>query len=145
LQKTLLYVEGLGRQLYPQLDLWQTAKPFLERWMKDQMGPKALYKRIYENLPFWSEKLPDMPDLLHDSLRTVKSLPLQSRLQHEQYIQAVKRSRKTQFLGQVSLAITVVTCVLALSERPYYEVLALGALASVGWIVTWYKVCNASQ
>ena len=145
LQKTLLYVEGLGRQLYPQLDLWQTAKPFLERWMKDQMGPKALYKRIYENLPFWSEKLPDMPDLLHDSLRTVKSLPLQSQMQHEQYMQAVRRSRKTQFLGQVSLAITLITCVFALSERPYYEVLALGALASTGWIVTWYKVSNASQ
>jgi ubiquinone biosynthesis protein len=145
LQKTLLYVEGLGRQLYPQLDLWQTAKPFLEHWMKDQMGPKALYKKIYENLPFWSEKLPDMPDLLHDSLRTVKALPLQSRIQHEQYMQAVKRSRKTQFLGQVSLGITVITCVLALSGRPYYEVIALGAVASLGWIVTWYKVSNASQ
>ena len=145
LQKTLLYVEGLGRQLYPQLDLWQTAKPFLERWMKDQMGPKALYKRVYENLPFWSEKLPDMPDLLHDSLRTVKSLPEQNRLHHEAQIHAIKRSRKTQFLGQVSLAITVVTCVLVLTERPYYEIIGLGVIAILGWLVTWYKVSNASQ
>ena len=41
LQKTLLYVEGLGRQLYPQLDLWQTAKPYLEHWMRQQIGPQA--------------------------------------------------------------------------------------------------------
>ncbi|MCP4321814.1 MAG: ubiquinone biosynthesis regulatory protein kinase UbiB, partial [Alteromonadales bacterium] len=43
LQKTLLYIEGLGRQLYPQLDLWQTAKPFLENWVNEQMGVKAVY------------------------------------------------------------------------------------------------------
>jgi ubiquinone biosynthesis protein len=46
LQKTLLYIEGLGRQLYPQLDLWKTAKPFLENWMKEQIGLKAMYQKI---------------------------------------------------------------------------------------------------
>ncbi|MFB1000422.1 MAG: AarF/UbiB family protein, partial [Colwellia sp.] len=51
LQKTLLYIEGLGRQLYPQLDLWQTAKPYLENWVKEQMGVKAVFKKIKENLP----------------------------------------------------------------------------------------------
>jgi ubiquinone biosynthesis protein len=53
LQKTLVYVEGLGRQLYPQLDLWQTAKPFLENWMKEQIGLKAMYSKVAANLPFW--------------------------------------------------------------------------------------------
>ncbi|WP_371375024.1 ubiquinone biosynthesis regulatory protein kinase UbiB [Thalassotalea aquiviva] len=69
LQKTLLYIEGLGRQLYPQLDLWQTAKPFLEDWVKQQMGPKALIAAIKENLPFWGEKLPELPDLVYDYLK----------------------------------------------------------------------------
>ena len=70
LQKTLLYIEGLGRQLYPQLDLWQTAKPFLENWVKEQMGVKAVFGKIKANLPFWNEKLPEMPDLIYDYLKT---------------------------------------------------------------------------
>jgi ubiquinone biosynthesis protein len=69
LQKTLLYIEGLGRQLYPQLDLWKTAKPFLENWVKEQIGPWAMLRQIKENLPFWAEKLPEMPTLLHGYLQ----------------------------------------------------------------------------
>jgi ubiquinone biosynthesis protein len=56
LQKTLLYVEGVGRQLYPQLDLWKTAKPFLESWIKDQVGIPALVRSFKEKAPFWIEK-----------------------------------------------------------------------------------------
>jgi ubiquinone biosynthesis protein len=73
LQKTLLYIEGLGRQLYPQLDLWQTAKPFLENWVKEQMGVKAVFTKIKDNLPFWNEKLPEIPDLVYDYLKTDKA------------------------------------------------------------------------
>ncbi|MBD1583289.1 ubiquinone biosynthesis regulatory protein kinase UbiB [Pseudoalteromonas sp. S16_S37] len=69
LQKTLLYVEGLGRQLYPQLDLWQTAKPFLEKWVKEQVGPWSVLKQLYANLPFWAEKMPEMPDLIYQNLK----------------------------------------------------------------------------
>jgi len=72
LQKTLLYIEGLGRQLYPQLDLWQTAKPFLENWVKEQMGVKAVFTKVKENLPFWNEKLPEIPDLIYDYLKAGK-------------------------------------------------------------------------
>jgi len=76
LQKTLLYIEGLGRQLYPQLDLWQTAKPFLEDWVKEQMGVKAVFTKIKENLPFWNEKLPEIPDLIYDYLKAGKEAQL---------------------------------------------------------------------
>ncbi|XMR42656.1 hypothetical protein ACLK16_20115 [Escherichia coli] len=69
LQKTLLYVEGLGRQLYPQLDLWQTAKPYLENWMHEQVGPKAVWNAIKEKAPFWAEKLPELPELVYETLR----------------------------------------------------------------------------
>jgi ubiquinone biosynthesis protein len=69
LQKTLLNIEGLGRQLYPNLDLWQTAKPFLERWMSEQVGPRAFVGRMRHNLPEWSERLPEIPELLHRTLR----------------------------------------------------------------------------
>ena len=69
LQKTLLNIEGIGRQLYPELDLWQTAKPFLERWMQDQVGPRAMLRTFKENMPFLVEKLPEMPMLIYEALR----------------------------------------------------------------------------
>ncbi|GMQ89271.1 MAG: ubiquinone biosynthesis regulatory protein kinase UbiB [Gammaproteobacteria bacterium] len=69
LQKTLLNIEGLGRQLYPDLDLWQTAKPFLERWMSEQVGARAFVGRIRRGLPEWSEQLPEIPQLLHRTLQ----------------------------------------------------------------------------
>lgn len=74
LQKTLLNIEGLGRQLYPELDLWKTAKPFLEGWMKERMGPKAVYRTIKQQAPDWLEKMPHMPQLVFDALNQVRRL-----------------------------------------------------------------------
>jgi len=68
LQKTLLYIEGLGRQLYPQLDLWATAKPYLEHWMKEQVGPKAFIRKLKKNLPQMTEHGADMPLLAYKVL-----------------------------------------------------------------------------
>ena len=68
LQKTLLNIEGLGRQMDDELDLWDTAKPFLEEWMHDRMGPKGFVRNVKSNLPFWMENAPEMPRLLHASL-----------------------------------------------------------------------------
>ncbi|HET9762344.1 MAG TPA: ubiquinone biosynthesis regulatory protein kinase UbiB, partial [Casimicrobiaceae bacterium] len=69
LQKTLLNVEGLGRQLDPDLDLWVTAKPFLERWMQDQVGWRALTKRLRDEAPFFAAVVPQLPRLIYDNLR----------------------------------------------------------------------------
>lgn len=72
LQKTLLNVEGVGRQLYPELDIWTTASPFLERWLKQQVGPRAFLRRMRDNLPSWSEKLPEIPNLIFEVLSEKK-------------------------------------------------------------------------
>ncbi len=69
LQKTLLNVEGLGRQLDPELDLWNTAKPFLERWMNEQVGWRGLVERLKKEGPRYVQLLPELPRLLHDALR----------------------------------------------------------------------------
>ncbi|MDO5087976.1 MAG: AarF/UbiB family protein, partial [Comamonadaceae bacterium] len=69
LQKTLLNVEGLGRQLDPDLDLWHTAKPFLEKWMLEQVGPKRLWRELKEQAPYYARMLPDLPRLLHGYLQ----------------------------------------------------------------------------
>jgi len=74
LQKTLLNIEGLGRQLYPELDLWKTAKPFLEHWVKDQVGPKRFVTALKQHGPSWLAKAPLMPDLIHDTLTQLRKL-----------------------------------------------------------------------
>jgi ubiquinone biosynthesis protein len=95
LQKTLLYIEGLGRQLYPQLDLWQTAKPFLENWVKEQMGVKAVFSKIKANLPFWNEKLPEMPDLVYDYLKTSReNQHQQAQLMQSMLTQQTKQNQR---------------------------------------------------
>ena len=68
LQKTLLNIEGLGRQLDPELDLWQTAKPFLERWMHERVGAKGLLRQLRKEAPAWATLLPQLPRLLHSAL-----------------------------------------------------------------------------
>ncbi|MBI5752349.1 MAG: ubiquinone biosynthesis regulatory protein kinase UbiB [Hydrogenophilales bacterium] len=68
LQKTLLNIEGLGRQLDPDLDLWQTAKPFLERWMSEQMGVRGMLRTLQEEAPQWAITLPKLPRLLHEAM-----------------------------------------------------------------------------
>ncbi|MBN8503895.1 MAG: ubiquinone biosynthesis regulatory protein kinase UbiB [Burkholderiales bacterium] len=70
LQKTLLNVEGLGRQLDPELDLWRTAKPFLERWMDEQVGARAFMKVVQKEAPRFAPFLPELPRLLHDALKS---------------------------------------------------------------------------
>jgi ubiquinone biosynthesis protein len=68
LQKTLLNIEGLGRELDPDLDLWTTAKPFLERWMNEQIGWRGLVRTLRHEAPYWANTLPQLPRLLHRAL-----------------------------------------------------------------------------
>jgi ubiquinone biosynthesis protein len=69
LQKTLLNVEGLGRQLDPELDLWATAKPFLEQWMLKQVGPQRLWSELKAQAPRYAKLLPELPLLIHAYLK----------------------------------------------------------------------------
>ncbi len=79
LQKTLLNVEGLGRQLDPELDLWNTAKPFLERWMSEQIGWRGLIDRLKYEAPRYVHLLPELPRLVHQSLQqAVRRKPAES-------------------------------------------------------------------
>ncbi|MFT6189380.1 MAG: ubiquinone biosynthesis protein [Oleispira sp.] len=74
LQKTLLNIEGLGRQLYPELDLWNTAKPYMERWIKERFGPQGALRELKRQLPNWIEKGPQIPGLIHSSLSKLSQL-----------------------------------------------------------------------
>src|SRR5260363_283515 len=65
LQKTLLNVEGLGKELDPELDLWKTAQPYLERWVKEQIGWRGWLERFRLEMPQWSRTLPQLPRLAY--------------------------------------------------------------------------------
>jgi ubiquinone biosynthesis protein len=142
LQKTLLYIEGLGRQLYPQLDLWDTAKPFLERWVKEQMGPQAVFSAVKQRAPFWAEKLPELPELVFDTL--TKATKQQAKLdklftQAEQFTQNQAQSGKGRYL--LSVGGVIMICA-AIVYNPDSASLAL-TLASIGFGITvlgWFKL-----
>ena len=83
LQKTLLNIEGLGRQLYPQLDLWDTAQPYLEQWIQDRYSPQAMIERVRRQAPSWLEQLPQLPEALLDGLQQTRELENQARYQRK--------------------------------------------------------------
>jgi ubiquinone biosynthesis protein len=101
LQKTLLNIEGLGRQLDPDLDLWATAKPFLVRWMNEQMGVKALWRNLKTEAPDWAQMLPSLP-------RKINMLVDERRQQEmrDAYIHLVKtQQRQNLWLALIALAL----------------------------------------
>jgi len=81
LQKTLLNIEGLGRELDPDLDLWQTAKPYLERWMSEQVGWRGLLRTLRREAPYWAQTLPTIPRLAHGLLAEDRIGGLQAALE----------------------------------------------------------------
>jgi len=84
LEKTFLHIEGIGRQLYPQLDLWDTAKPFIERWLSEQLGMRALVKGMQKNLPYIAEHLPDLPQIAFKALDRIANDELRVELRSGQ-------------------------------------------------------------
>ncbi|BBD78298.1 ubiquinone biosynthesis regulatory protein kinase UbiB [Hydrogenophilus thermoluteolus] len=93
LQKTLLNIEGLGRQLDPDLDLWQTAKPFLERWMSEQVGWRALPKALREEAPHWAKWVPQLPRLLHQELLARETARRQAKIAARRAAKAKRKER----------------------------------------------------
>jgi len=121
LQKTLLNIEGLGRQLYPDLDLWQTAKPFLERWMSDHIGPRAFLRSLRKNTPYLLEKLPDLPLLAHEVLQKLHDGKLPVALQAEEMEKIrceIRRANRRSYSAIVGAALLISAAILTtLDER----------------------------
>jgi len=144
LQKTLLNIEGMGRQLYPELDLWTTAKPFMERWMKEQIGPKAFLKRAVANLAPVSEQLPEVPMLAYrilDGLDRQKLLIRWRSDELERLRTDMRRSyaRTTGAIGGGSLILSG-TLLLLLGPGPilslaFAQGLAIACFAVGGWLL----------
>ena len=85
LQKTIFNIEGLGRQLYPELDLWQTAKPFLEKWMNEQVGPLAAIRTVRQELPYLFTLAPELPRLTHQLMYKLKNEEMIIQTQNKEF------------------------------------------------------------
>lgn len=140
LQKTLLYIEGLGRQLYPQLDLWKTAKPFLERWMRQQIGVEAAVHSIKEKAPFWLEKLPEIPDLIYDALTQVQNQHRQIQHMYQHY----QTEHRAHAQGKYLLGIGASILLGSIWLLPQHHTLAHTGFIITGlcWCYGWWKISH---
>lgn len=104
LQKTLLYVEGLGRQVYPELDLWQTAKPFLQNWLNEQVGVKAMVRDIRQRLPQFREHFAQFPEAMFQALQQQRQINFRlNEINQSLQEQAKNRTMPLVLLGAVTL------------------------------------------
>lgn len=128
LQKTLFNIEGLGRELYPQLDLWKTAHPILRRWMAEQVGGRATLERIRQDLPQIREALRELPGVIRYLSREIAKGDLEVRMRAPELgeIRDQLRAERGQMYRLVSGATAVISGTL---------VLVLGSVAWLGWIL----------
>ncbi|WP_235040264.1 ubiquinone biosynthesis regulatory protein kinase UbiB [Vreelandella profundi] len=117
LQKTLLNIEGLGRQLYPDLDLWSTAKPYLEQWMKERAGVGGLWESLKRQAPELSRQLPELPVLAHQALSRMEH---EHRQRHQQVdaISAMRQQMARQGKRLYRLRLGLIVLALALAWQP---------------------------
>ena len=136
LQKTLLNIEGLGRELYPQLDLWSTAQPFLEKWLKNRYSPSGVYQVMRKHLPALLEQLPHLPEAASERLQGPSQAQLALQKQQVQ-VQALedanrKRRRRNELLGLgllvAALAAPQVTEQISLNNSQWLLVIAAALL-----------------
>ncbi|UOA08530.1 ubiquinone biosynthesis regulatory protein kinase UbiB [Methylobacter sp. S3L5C] len=115
LQKTLLNIEGLGRQLYPELDLWQTAKPFLEKWFHERLSPKAKINKIIKQFPAFAEQFPEIPSLLYKALDNAANSQQHAEVQQRELTllrQQMDNNHKTTVWAMIISAIIISAAVL---------------------------------
>ncbi|MGR6979914.1 ubiquinone biosynthesis regulatory protein kinase UbiB [Testudinibacter sp. P27/CKL/0425] len=133
LQKTLLYIEGLGRQIYPQLDLWQTAKPFLQDWLNDQVGFKSVYRGIKERLPYFREHFAEMPETLYHALLQQKEIGKQLGELNRTLSKNQRRQRRRWYCGVIG-SVIFITTLLQFEHLPLFFSSCLLLSAVIIWL-----------
>ncbi len=129
LQKTLLQIEGLGRQLYPDLDLWDTAKPYLERWMNEQIGPRAAVNTLKKEAPRWATIIPEMPRVAHTFLSRVDGDGPDAFVSRGDLDRATSAgAARSRYQVQAIVGVGLIIAASVLAAAP-------GALSVTGWIV----------
>lgn len=138
LQKTLLYIEGLGRQLYPELDLWKTAKPFLEKWIDEQIGMKAVVKNIRANLPYMREHFADLPGALFNALNQQKQIAKELQLLQKSVAEKEQNGNKKTYYAIIG-GVLILGAILRFDELPSWLITVLFASGALVWLCGLFR------
>ena len=131
LQKTLLNIEGMGRELYPDLDLWVTAKPFLQRWMDEQAGIRSLFLGAKNNLPKFIEQIPHMPVMINEVIKQVHDQQLNVKWESQQLEQIRKEIKEANRRTTLSISGGALLITAVLSSTPLLPVASI--LSPLSW------------
>jgi ubiquinone biosynthesis protein len=142
LQKTLLNIEGLGRQLYPDLNLWETAQPFLEDWVQQRYSPQSMFKRLQRHAPSWLEQLPQLPEAVLETLQqardTERRPPAQPPRRDEQSGPSTALARRRRhWLAGIACASAAATAVPGIWQQLVAAPSISWVLAAVGIYLLW--------
>lgn len=135
LQKTLVNIEGLGRQLYPELDIWKTARPLFEYWMHDRLGVRGLAKGLKENLPRWLDRLPDLPNKTIDIIEKIRDGKIQVELKApelEKIRTEIKQSNQRSVLATIGSAFII--CAAVIFGLDGYSPAMVGGVPYLTWL-----------
>ncbi|MCH8976898.1 MAG: ubiquinone biosynthesis regulatory protein kinase UbiB [Proteobacteria bacterium] len=135
LQKTLVNIEGLGRQLYPELDIWKTARPLFKYWMHDRLGVRGLAKGLKENLPRWLDRLPDLPNKTIDIIERLRDGKIQVELKApelEKIRTEIRQSNKRSVLATIGSAFII--CAAVIFGLDGYSPAMVGGVPYLTWL-----------
>ncbi len=138
LQKTLVNIEGVGRQLYPDIDMWETARPIMKRWMSEQTGVRHLFDAARENLPGWIEKLPEIPNNVIDLLEKMHKGELQVRSDKaslESLKQEIKLTNERNNLTTIASALIIAAALLFGLGDGEQKFISLGQISLPIWLL----------
>jgi ubiquinone biosynthesis protein len=142
LQKTLLNIEGLGRQLYPDLNLWETAQPFLEEWVQQRYSPQSMFKRLQRHAPSWLEQLPLLPEAVLETLQQTRDperrppSPLHQREDRGEQTAALARRRRYWLAGSACIG-AAATAIPGVWQQVVHAPLISWLLAGAGAFLLW--------
>jgi len=141
LQKTLLNIEGLGRELYPELDLWKTAQPILRQWMRDRMSPRAVLKRVRAQLPDTIEALKQLPQLFQSAVREASEGRLRLQVEYSGMAELREELRRGNFRRDIAIAAGVLWLSGAICLAPGWQHHWLGwvQLGAAVALTLWYR------
>ena len=135
LQKTLVNIEGLGRQLYPELDIWKTARPLFEYWMHDRLGVRGLAKGLKENLPRWLDRLPDLPNKTIDIIEKIRDGKIQVEIKApelEKIRTEIRQSNQRSVLATIGSAFII--CAAVIFGLDGYSPAMVGGVPYLTWL-----------
>ena len=143
LQKTLLNVEGLGRQLYPELDIWQTASPVLRRWMRERVSPRTVLRELCRGFPDALDVLKALPQLARRAIEQAQDgqlrVPVDTQALDELRTALTEQSRRSDLVQIGAVLLLAAVLWFGLSMHPRWFAFLIGAAGLISWVSAWLR------